>query len=143
MGGGAVRRVLVPLALGASVLAGCAHTRIETNDPQARIYVDGELLGRGSAEVDDPMGFPGQMVVEVRTASHKVERVVEREFTLTTFVVGLFTYCTGWLWAWEYPDTVVVMLPEAQRSSGDAAGERGSSWDEPPRTSTWDAPPGG
>lgn len=139
----AFHRALLTLVVGASALAGCAHTHIETNDPHARIYVDGELVGRGSADFDDHMGLPGEMVIEVKTPSQKVERVVEREFTVTTFVVGLLTYCTGWLWAWEYPDTVVVMLPEVSGSTGEAGEERGSSWDAAPRTSAWDAPPGG
>ena len=143
MRGAALRSTLLTLVVGASALAGCAHTRIETSDPQARIYVDGELVGRGSVDYDAHMGLPGEMVVEVKTPSQKVERVVEREFTVTTFVVGLLTYCTGWVWAWEYPDTVVVMLPEAPGASGEASDERGSSWDAAPRASAWDAPPGG
>lgn len=142
MRGAALHPALLTLVVGASALAGCAHTHIETSDPQARIYVDGELIGRGSADYDDHMGLPGDMVVEVQTPTQKVERVVEREFTVTTFIVGLLTYTTGWLWAWEYPDTVVVMLPQARGSFGEAADERGSSWDEAPRTNAWDAPPG-
>ena len=76
------------------------------------------------------------MDVTVKTPYAKVDRRVDRKFTGTTFVLGLFTYMTGWLWGWQYPENVVIMLPP--RSEGVEGG-----WDEAPRAGGWDAPPAG
>lgn len=127
-----MRRALALLVVGLG-LAGCGLTTIVTNDKDARIYADGRYLGKGEARYTGRTGFPRSMKVTVKTPSAKVERVVKREFTATTAVLGMITYATGWLWAWQYPETVMVVLPQGAKAEG-------SGWDEAP--SPWDAPPG-
>ncbi|MGB8933283.1 MAG: hypothetical protein WCC48_18715, partial [Anaeromyxobacteraceae bacterium] len=110
-----MRSAPVLLAMGLA-LAGCATTTIVTNDKAARIYADGAFLGKGEVQLHGRTGFPRSMDVTVKTPYAKVDRRVDRKFTGTTFVLGLFTYMTGWLWGWQYPENVVIMLPP--RSEG-------------------------
>ena len=122
-------RAALALALLGVALTACGHTTIVTNDKAARIYANGEYLGRGEASYGARTGFPGSMQITVKTAGAKVAREVKREFTLTTFFLGAITYMTGWIWGWQYPENVIVLLP-AQTQGG---------WDEAP--SAWDLPP--
>jgi hypothetical protein len=133
-----VRGLAVFLA-AALLVTGCGHVTVVTNDKQAAIYADGRLVGRGEAELEGRTGFPRTMTVKVKSNGTTVERKVKRRFTATTFVIGIFTYMTGWLWGWQYPENVVILLPEGGESGG-GWDEARSPWDVAP--SGWDAPQG-
>jgi hypothetical protein len=122
---------MVAVGLG---LAACGHTTIVTSDKSARIYADGVYLGHGEARVGPRTGPPRPMQVTVKTPHVKIERRVAREFTVTTFVVGMFTFMTGWYWGWQYPENVVFLVPTRAEGGWD---EEPSPWDSAP--SGWDA----
>lgn len=127
-----MRRALT-MALLALGLSGCGHVLIQTNDPQARIYADGAFLGRGEARYAHRMGPPRSMTVTVKGAEATVERKVSREYTAVSFVLGL----PGLIVGWQFPENVIVMLP--QPSSGGGWEGEPSGWDAPP--AGWDAEP--
>jgi len=109
------------LALAAS---GCSHTRITASDRQARIYVDGRLAGKGTAEVRQ-YGPPGQVEVVARTPDGRRERSqLRRQFRAGTVLLGVLTYGLCFVVCWSYPDELTVMLPAA------APAQRG--WDPQP-----------
>jgi len=127
-------RVTVAWLLISSVLLACGHTQITTSDRQGHIYIDGENMGKGSAEVKR-MGFPGSVDVEVRRDGEVVQRqTLQRNFTFATLVVGLFTMYTGFIWAWQYPKNVELFVPELDKAP------KGSSWDQF-EGSPWDKAP--
>jgi hypothetical protein len=99
--------LLVPLL----AIAGCGTTSIVTTDPRARIMVDGQQVGRGRGEITQT-GLPVSSTVFVVTDDGRRQSlVVDRHFTGTTFVLGLFTYGICLVACWQYPDTVFVPLP--------------------------------
>ena len=55
------------------------------------------------------------MRLQIRVVYNGVtqERTVERKFKVSTAVIGMITYLTGLYWAWQYPDHVMIRLPEA------------------------------
>jgi hypothetical protein len=129
-GPGIVQAVVVACTLA---LASCGTTRIMTNDGSARIYVNGAYAGQGEAEMHR-RGPPGTAEIVVEAPDGRREsRTVKRQFTGTTFALGLFTYMAGWLAAWEYPETVLIPLalpqqrPAASWDDGD-----GDVWLRPP-----------
>jgi hypothetical protein len=139
-----VRRTLALLLL-ASVLAGCGTTHLITNEPTARIYVDGELVGRGTGEVR-MRGLPGSAnVLVLAEDGRRRQASIKRSFSLATFLFGFITYGVCWIACWDYPGAVSVDFPERARPaytptmSGPAAGD---PWLQPPPG--WrppDAPP--
>jgi hypothetical protein len=123
------------LALVCALAAGCGTTTITTNRRDARIYVDGAMVGRGEAEIRQ-RGMSSSARIEVRTEDGaRGERTIKRRFTGTTLVIGLFTYGVGLFTALEYPDEVYVQIEEAPQGDG---GWGGSAWDQPP--SGWSGP---
>jgi hypothetical protein len=127
-------RPTVALLLISSLLLACGHTLITTSDRQAHIYIDGENMGKGSAEVKR-MGFPGSVDVEVRRDGEVMQRqTIQRNFTFTTLVVGLFTMYTGLIWAWQYPKNVELFVPELDRPTKRSSWDQfeGSPWDNAP-----------
>jgi hypothetical protein len=125
-----VRRAILTLTL-ATALGGCGHVTVQTNDPSARIYADGVFMGRGEAKVAKRTGPPKSMLVEVKVPGTTVKRELKREFTTSTLLLGMVSYMTGFLWGWQYPENVMVLLPSRP----------GGGWDEEP--SPWDEPRGG
>jgi hypothetical protein len=114
----------------AVTLAGCGTTTITTNRRDARIYRDGELIGRGDAEIRQ-RGLPGATTIEVRTPDgQRVRQRVERSFTGTTVASVLVMSWLGLVAMWEYPDDVTIAL-EGNAPSWDVLGG-GSAWDAPP-----------
>src|SRR5436190_17056546 len=108
-------RTLLMAALLASAMTavGCGSTQILTTEPTARIFVDGRSLGEGQARIDR-RGTPGSARVVVKTADGREHAsTIERSFTGTTLLAGLFTYGICLLACWEYPETVFIPLPPA------------------------------
>ncbi len=129
----AVALWLVPLLLVAS----CGHSQLRATQPDVRLYVDGDLVGKGTAEIKR-MGFPKSVVVEARRGSAVVARQeISRRFTFSTAILGLVTLYTGFFWAWQYPDVVEIFVPESVAPGGSV-----SPWDRGPSVSPWDQPYG-
>ncbi len=121
------------LAAALALASGCGTTQVITNEPRARIFVDGEMVGRGRGEVSQ-RGVPHTAEVVVKAPDGRSARArMKRSFTGWTFVIGLFTYATGFIWAWEYPDLVDVPLEDRA--------VRG--WDASPADDPWLAAPAG
>lgn len=104
-------QAVVALGLVGLLGIGCGTTTVITNDPMARIYVDGRMLGRGRGEMNQ-RGLPGSTQVTVKSDSGQQEsQMIERRFTLVTFLTGLISYGVCLIACWEYPSTVYVALP--------------------------------
>ena len=93
----------------AALSIGCGTMNVKTNHPDAQIFLDGEYLGTGEVEVRS-MGTPKTSTLTVVHNGQTAERTIRRSFTATTLVAGFFTYASGWIWGWEYPNEVVVEL---------------------------------
>jgi hypothetical protein len=99
-------RALLTLTLAA--LCGCGTTYVVTTDPGARVFVDGEMVGKGQGAVTQ-RGFPGRAQVIVNTPDGRREQTtMSRSFTGTTFLLGLITYGVCWVACWEYPGSIFV-----------------------------------
>ncbi|MBT8493775.1 MAG: hypothetical protein KJO07_12000 [Deltaproteobacteria bacterium] len=125
----------------AAALAGCASTRIIT-EPGARIYVDGELVGRGRAEIRRN-GMPTTAHVVVKTDDgRKKQLTLKRSFTAGTLAVGALTYGIGLLAFWQHPAGVHISMPKATARTGwDRQKKGGDPWMSPrPVSSGWSSP---
>jgi hypothetical protein len=113
-------------------LSGCGGTHIRTNVHDANIYVDGQYVGTGKAEIKR-MGFSKTSSVRVEHQGVVVHRELKREFTVNTAIVGLFTYCTGFFWAWEYPSEIHFLLShkKAPDHGNWSSGRGGYDWSKP------------
>ncbi|MCG8417832.1 MAG: hypothetical protein MJE77_07800 [Proteobacteria bacterium] len=119
-------------AILAAALVGCGTTTIMTNDKHARIYVNGQLIGKGKAEITQ-RGLPRSVEVLVKTRDGRRETVrMKRQFTGTTFLLGLVTLSIGFLTGWEYPYAVVVDLPDKKPPQKTGWDKPASSWSRPP-----------
>jgi hypothetical protein len=98
-------RLILALTLAA---AGCGTTYVVTTDPGARVFVDGQMVGKGQGTVNQ-RGLPGRAQVLVKTDDGRREQTtMSRSFTGTTFLLGLVTYGVCWVACWEYPGSVFV-----------------------------------
>jgi len=101
-----------------ALASACGTTNIITPDRQARIFVDGELVGRGQAEVRK-RGFPNSATIVAKSPDGRTGRqTMSRRFTFTTFAMGMYTYLTCMIACWEYPDTVFVYLDDEFANEG-------------------------
>lgn len=129
------------LLLAASLaLSGCGTVRVVTNDPEARIHVDGVVEGRGEAKVNR-WGFPRSAEVVVKAPDGRTARAeMKRSFRWATFFLGWITYGICWIACWGYPEELAVPLearPATPRSDWEPGGR--DLWMEPPPG--WQAPP--
>lgn len=133
----AVRWVSCVVAL--ILLAGCGTTQLRVNDPKAKIFVDGTLVGEGSADLRPRMGLPGKVLVTVkRDGATLLEQELSREFTFVTLLVGMVTVYTGLLWAWQYPSELELTVPLLPAKKSGGWDDPVSPWDKP--ESPWDKP---
>jgi hypothetical protein len=128
----------IPLiwALASSCLG---TTEIVCEDPGAEIYVNKRYEGQGTAKIQR-MGTPRDFEIEARKSGRVVaETNVSREFTWNTFFIGLFTYYTGFYWAWYLPRDIYLPVNPGQ---GPNKGHH-SPWTDPDikEPSPWDQPP--
>ena len=128
----------VAIALASAAATGCGTTTIMTNEPSARIFADGQMLGKGQAELTQ-RGTPGSTTVIVKTDDGRhAQQVISRKFTGFTFLTGLFTYGICFFACWEYPGSVMVPLapaPAHDPSLGPAPAGEGAvdPWLQPPQ----------
>jgi hypothetical protein len=129
------RSLISALLVMALALAGCGTTDIITTDPGARIVVNGRPVGLGRGELTQTGAPESSTVMAVTEDGRRQTVVVQRRFTGTTFVLGLFTYGICLLACWQYPDTVFVPLPAgAPPAYGQAAAAPYDPWLQPPPT---------
>jgi hypothetical protein len=106
------------IALLLVVSAGCGTTLVVPSDPSARVWVDGEMVGRGQGKVNQ-RGLPGSATVLVKTEDGRRQQAsMSRSFTITTFLLGFITYGVCWLACWEYPGSLLVELPGGPAPDG-------------------------
>jgi hypothetical protein len=123
-------RALLTLTLAA--LCGCGTTYVVTTDPGARVFVDGEMVGKGQGTVTQ-RGFPGRAQVIVNTEDGRREHTtMSRSFTGTTFLLGLITYGVCWVACWEYPGSVFVDVGGQNRPAFTSATPAQDPWLLPP-----------
>jgi hypothetical protein len=107
------------LILSLVAVTGCGTTYVVTTDPGARVFVDGQMVGKGQGTVTQ-RGLPGRAQVLVKTDDGRREQTtMSRSFTGTTFLLGLITYGVCWVACWEYPGSVLVDVggPKLQAAS--------------------------
>jgi len=92
-----------------AALSGCTTT-ILAQQPGARIYVDGELMGVNEASISR-VGMPHTFEIRVDYGETQVVTTVEREFTGTTILLGLVSLYTGLLWGWTLPEEIELAGP--------------------------------
>lgn len=117
------------------LLVSCGSTRIYCPDPQTDIYMDGSYLGKGETTISS-MGLPNTAELEAKKFGKVVGKTqMKRQFTWGTLIIGIFTYYTGFLWAWYYPDDVEIPLLQIVNPDGSVT----SPWDKPPQNK-WEKP---
>lgn len=106
------------LLFGLALLGGCAQTHIHVDDPQVDLYVDGELLARGQADVKQ-IGFPSSMLIEAKKGRHLLkDTLVSRSIKLETVGFACISYGTAFLWGWMYPGDIRIEVPYAGAGNG-------------------------
>ncbi len=116
----------------AAALCACSTLRIHTDDPRARIAVDGRPLGRGEVRVRKTGPPHTASVLVTAEDGRRATAKVQRHFTFGALVGGLFTYGVGLFVFWSYPDELFVPLPARAAKTG---------WDE--AADPWLTPPSG
>jgi hypothetical protein len=125
-----IRRTIALLLVLAT--AGCGSTLVVTNVPDARVWIDGEMVGKGQGQVNQ-RGLPGSASVLVKTEDgRRKQATMSRSFTLTTFLLGFITYGVCWVACWEYPGSLLVELPVAAAPVDYAAAPAADPWLKPP-----------
>ena len=125
------RVLLATILILAVASGGCGTTSIITNDKHARIFVDGEMVGRGHGTITK-RGVFGDTLVIVKAPDGRSERQqISRSFTALTLLFGIFTYGICLFACWEYPDSVYVEL-DLLRPSGGSEAAGADPWLMPP-----------
>ena len=127
---------------------GCGTTQIVTDDSTARIWANGQLIGRGHAQLQKT-GMPETTSIRVQADDGREQvTTVKRSVTALTVLGALLTYGGCFIFCWEYPNMVWAALPP--RLPG--ASERSKApvrdpWLDPPpdweEAGTSSAPPQG
>ena len=114
------------------LLSSCGTTQLLVLEPNTDIYIDGNKRGTGKVTIQR-MGPPHRIhVTAVRNGETVGAIDVRRKIDAVTVLFGLCTYYTGFLFAWRYPD--LVMIPSTPVNN--------NSYDKQKRVSQWDLPPG-
>lgn len=137
-----MRRSIAVFSIAALCLTACGTTSIVTTDPQARIVVDGETVGRGQGQIRQ-RGLPFSAQILVKTDDGREQRArAARSFTVVTFLLGFISYGVCWVACWEYPNVVFVDLPK--RTGGyEPSPSASAAGAATPGVDPWLAPPPG
>jgi hypothetical protein len=130
-------KFVVALSLLLSVLgsAACGTSQVITNDPTARIFANGQLIGRGHGEITQRGTSESTSIVVRSDDGREQVTYVKRQVTGFTLLAALFTYGTCLIFCWEYPDTILALLPARAAA---APAEPGTPAQDP-----WLFPPAG
>jgi hypothetical protein len=136
------RSLSLALALTCASVS-CGTVTVTSNDPTARLYAEGRLLGQGTGRMQRRGMFGSTTVTAVSANGQRVQTHVSREFTAFTLLTGFLTYGVCFLACWEYPEVVLVEFraPDGLYSparAGYPAGASASSAADP-----WLMPPAG
>jgi hypothetical protein len=128
-------RFNLTIALALSLLApfGCGTTQVMTDDPTARIWANGQMIGRGHGELQKRGSWETTSLMVRAEDGRQQVTTVKRSITGLTVVGAIFTYGLCLLFCWEYPDTVWASLPSRQGGFNYAdGGGGGDPWMTPP-----------
>ena len=105
---------LIVLCNFALLTGGCACKMMINTDPQgADVFVEGEPIGKSPATWTGKSGLPGKKVlVEAKKEGYQdATKLVDRDDLNTGYAVMSFLFLfLGFLWSWEYPDSVYLHL---------------------------------
>ena len=117
------------------LVCSCGTTKIICPESNAEIYLDNSYVGQGTAKVKS-VGFPHTAYLEARKGGRVIGKTtMSRSFTFNTFLIGLCTYYSGFIWAWYYPDDVTIPVYSGYKSGFDNK----SPWDNS-EESIWSQP---
>lgn len=123
----AVTGTLVLATLGSGA---CGTSQVFTDEPTARIWANGQLIGRGHGEIQQ-RGTPETISILVRAEDGREQVTsVKRRITGVTVLGALLTYGTCLIFCWEYPDSIWAPLPE--RAGTSAWRGTADAWLTPP-----------
>jgi hypothetical protein len=118
---------------------GCATTRIQVQDAQADIFMDGQNLGKGTAEISS-IGPPHTANIEARKHGKPIGSTqMRRSFTFKTLLWGVFSYYTGFYWGWYYPEQVTIQTERFSGEDSESEPSTANPWVHP-ETSIWMKP---
>lgn len=129
-------RFTVALALLFLVLGtvGCGTSQVLTDDSTARIWANGQMIGKGHGEIQQ-YGMPETTTILVKAEDGRQQTTtVKRKITGTTVLGALITYGTCLIFCWSYPDTIWAGLPSRSASPFGVPGGAGGAdpWMLPP-----------
>lgn len=129
-----MKSIIIILTFVVFIATGCGTTQIAASSSSTNIYVNGVFKGKGSIEVAR-LGVPKKLYVEAKEGFEVIgSKQIKRKFDFATFIIGYFTYGTGFLWAWRFPS--YVFIPTTYDSS-----PSNNTFEGPPQKSPWDNPP--
>ena len=126
--------VALALLLSALGAVGCGTSQVLTDDSTARIWANGQMIGKGHGEIQQ-YGMPETTTILVKAEDGRQQTTtVKRKITGTTVLGALITYGTCLIFCWSYPDTIWANLPARAASPFGASGEAGGvdPWLQPP-----------
>jgi hypothetical protein len=97
-------QVVVVACLAAVLFANCSSsTMIRTTDPDAKIYVDGEMMGKGSVSYSDTKTVLSSTEVKIQKpgCAPVTERISRSEFDVGACIGGVFL-AFPFLWIEKY-----------------------------------------
>jgi hypothetical protein len=117
--------IALAVALGA-----CSTMRVYTDDPRARIVIDGRMRGYGEAYLRRTGPPHTARVLVTAEDGRRAAASTKRSFTVLTLALGVYTYGVCLVACWSYPYDLFVPLPAPTVSAGwDAADD---AWLRPP-----------
>lgn len=114
------------------LVSACGTTQLISNNPDAEIYVNGYLKGKGIAGIQRT-GPPSRIKVEARLNGETIGNIDgKRHITILSILVGVYTYGIGFFFTWKYPDMIVIPVRNTENKG----------WSDENAKSVWDLPPG-
>ncbi len=124
-------QIFLPIILLAILVSSCGTTQLMVDNKNADIYVDGQKVGKGIAEIQR-MGLPQKANISAKYHGQEVgSMVIKRKFDGVTCMVAYFAGVAA-IFAFRYP--ALVMIPTTIPSEGDRVR---SIWLEPPGSGDW------
>jgi hypothetical protein len=125
-----MKNLVILFACLALFFTSCGTTQIVCNNADASIYVNGMMKGHGSTSITR-MGPPKKIQIEARYNGDLIGSMdAHRNFDWATCCVGYFTYGIGLVFAWRFPETIIIPLKQNIQNDQNIPG--GSVWDLPP-----------